>query len=388
MEIHSIHQAYYLLTLLSAGIILTLSYLLMAIRLPKTLPYLKLRKARIYFSLSYFILGSVGFCTAFFPESATAPLPLLLITSIVAAFQALLFTSTFVVFVQPGALRRRWLLIQVAAIGAGAGLVLGLYTFPSVSETLVYAAVFTLYFVQQVYYTVFFLQQHRSCVRQMEQYYDEEQQARLRWLKYSFFSALTIGLLSVFSSCSGLTVYLVFTLLYTGFYTYMFVLFYNHHLITKVVYPAVASVTARPVSEPVETALPSVQTEAEVSKDEQFKHRLEEWIARKGFLQKDLSVDDIAALLQIDRNYLRYYFRTYIHKEFRTWRADLRVAEAKRILCEHPDYSLTQVAEMVGFNHRSNLFHQFSKSTGMTLTAWRDQQQTVVFDSSLDTAEP
>ena len=348
--------------------------------MPQNIECLKFNSARRYLSLSYFILGLSGLISALLPSEACQPMEMLLVTACVASFQSLLFTSTHIVFVQPDAVRKKIVLNHFFGI-MGYSIFLGLsYQNQWLDNNGLYGAILIPYLAQQIYYVRKFHQFHHECVQQMEHYYDEEQDARLKWINYSFYGALTVGLLSLVASVSGLWMYTFFIVLYTLFYTYMVVLVYNNKLITKVILPAVNR--PKPIEEEEEPdhnqheltetmgTIPEGMTEEEYNQI--FKERLSEWIANKGYLQKDLSVDDIANTMGIDRDYLRYYFRTYIHTDFRTWRSELRIEESKRLMTDHPEYTFTRIAEIVGFNHRANFFNQFVKVEGMTPTEWRE----------------
>ena len=381
--IHTIQDTYCLLTALSSAVILTLAFLLVIVRLPNkgNKMHAKFNQARLFLALSYFILGASGAVTCFSPAHTVAPSELLFITASVAAFQALLFTATHIVFIQPSVLNRKNLLRQVFGILAAILLFNIIYLYGSLPDLLFQALIFTVYLLQQIYYTYLFRRLHRRCVRQMERYYDEEQKSRLSWINLSFYSALTVGLLSLLSSVCGLYMYVVFIVLYTFFYTYMVVLLYNNRLITEIIPPAVSDAASEPepAGQPADAAetCPTV-TVTPADCEEQYRilqEHLTVWIAEKGYQQKDLNVDDIAHMLGVSRDFLRYYFRTYVHSDFRTWRSELRIGEAKRLMVEHPDYSFTRIAEIVGFNHRSNFFNQFQKLEGMTPSEWLEQKQ-------------
>ena len=380
MQIQNIQDTYYLLNAISGVVILTLGFLLVSIRLPQDLICKKFNKARQYLALSYFILGISGIVTSMMNEKSTEPLELLLITVSVASFQSLLFTATHIVFIQPDAIRKKIVKQHLWGITACILALAFVYMGDLVNDYMLLSTILVLYLSQQFFYINKFHQLHKECVQLMEHFYDEEQEARLRWVNYSFYGALCIGLLSLIASVTGLLMYTLFIILYTAFYTYMVVLVYNNKLITKIIHPAV-----------VQTKLPEYHQEENAdheTEDKQmipegmseedynhlFKKKLEQWIADKGYLQKDLSVDDIANTLGINRDYLRYYFRTYMHSDFRTWRSELRIKEAKFLMLNYPEYTFTKIALMVGFNHRANFFNQFVKIEGMTPAEWREMK--------------
>jgi len=97
-----------------------------------------------------------------------------------------------------------------------------------------------------------------------------------------------------------------------------------------------------------------------------FQKSLENWTKEKRFSEKDIGVEEIAQSLGVDASFLRHYFRTYMHNDFRTWRSELRIREAQQILDQDPQIALSQVCETVGFNDKGNFHRQFQKITGTT----------------------
>ena len=63
----------------------------------------------------------------------------------------------------------------------------------------------------------------------------------------------------------------------------------------------------------------------------------------------------------------------YMNTNFRSWRSELRIREAERLIREHPEYSLSQIGEMTGFNHRGNFYNHFQKITGCSAADYREK---------------
>ena len=370
-----IQDVYYFLSLVSSVIILTLGILLGGVRLPAEEPWAKMRIARRYLSISYLILGSANLIEYFQRGVIDDRMMLLMVTAFVSSLQALLFTATLIVFIQPAFVNRRWVCGQLAGIGISAAVVFTANHYLDALSWWLYAFTLLLYLAQQAYYVYLFQKKYTACLQQMEEYYDEEQQYRLRWVKLSFYSALVVGLLAITSSVVGIVLYIVFIVSYTIYYAYMVLQYYNYRLWARAVVPAVNQDIAKEshaasVVYIDEAAVDHHETQAD--QDSEFKQRLESWVERKGFLEKDLSVEEIAEMLGTSREFLRYYFRTYIQSDFRTWRSELRIREAERLMQEHPEYTLSQIGELVGFNHRANFFSQFQKVTGISPSEFKD----------------
>ena len=339
-------------------IILTLGFLLSKIRLDQ---FQELRKVRFYLSLSYFILGFSGLITYFMGTDALEQALLLLITVGVASFQSLLFSLVHVVLLRATAIKRTEVIKQLSVIGLTVLILFILHFNGLVSDSVLIISAIVLYLGQQIFYVSKFDSQYQDVVSKKD-LLTEKGEVQVRSVRLSFYGALCVGLFSLLAAVGGLFLYVVFIVLYTLFYTYMVVTVYNSRFV---------SVSSCIAPKPVTIAEEDCSAGEEEYKE--VKEKLERWVAEKGYLQNDLSVDEMAALLETDRRTLRNYFRTQIKTDFRTWRAQLRIEEAKRLLISHPDSPVSQIGEMVGYNHRSNFFTQFTKITGENPTVWREE---------------
>ena len=63
---------------------------------------------------------------------------------------------------------------------------------------------------------------------------------------------------------------------------------------------------------------------------------------------------------------------TKVGIDFKTWRTQLRVEDAKKMLIENRALSTNIIAEMCGFSDRSNFHRQFVKIVGCSPKEWRD----------------
>ena len=58
--------------------------------------------------------------------------------------------------------------------------------------------------------------------------------------------------------------------------------------------------------------------------------------------------------------------------DFRTWRTQLRIEDAKVLLLEKKNVSINVVGEMAGFSDRANFYRQFVKFVGCSPKEWRE----------------
>jgi AraC-like DNA-binding protein len=101
---------------------------------------------------------------------------------------------------------------------------------------------------------------------------------------------------------------------------------------------------------------------------------LEKWVADKRYREYDKTRDDIARELRTSKDLLQLYFSTRMGVDFRTWRTNLRIEEAKTLLLENKDASINIIAEASGFSDKSNFHRQFVKIVGCSPKEWRDSE--------------
>lgn len=80
--------------------------------------------------------------------------------------------------------------------------------------------------------------------------------------------------------------------------------------------------------------------------------KLMAWIERGGYLRTTFSVKEIAEQLGMNVTQFRQYFHKVAGEDFRTWRVRKRVEHSRQLMREHPDWSVTHVAQASGFNDR------------------------------------
>ncbi|NDV82881.1 helix-turn-helix domain-containing protein [Bacteroides sp. 51] len=336
-----------------------------------------LRKSRKYLSFSYFLLGVFGFISFFLCEEAGNINMLQAFGIFISSYQALLFTTTVLTFIQPLYIKKRNVLWQIGLITVvGSILIIAFFSFSHKIYIIFFCIAWVAYLFQIICYVFLFRRKYKVLLRQLENYYDEEQKARLHWVKFCFYSATTIGLASLFVWSLGSTVHTLFVMLYTSYYAYMVVRFYNYQIDAKFLLPVITHIQQDAEAEiSIASDDPSAfryTTMVFTHKERQLQINLEQWVNEKKYLEKDKGVNEIVEELGAgDRYFLQDYFKRHMPTNFRTWRSGLRIKEAQRMISEDPDITLETVCEAVGFNHRSNFHQQFQKITGITPTEYK-----------------
>ena len=213
----------YIIMLFSASAILAVSVILLMLSVPLTGEWKNFRTVRLCLAFTCLVLSASDFVSCFAMDSNQEAQLFSTLTLIVASYQAMLFTTASLVFVQSARVHRRSVLTQLGVITAvGVSLLVSQYHFPRLFAFL-FAAAIAAYIAQIVFYTLAFRKDYMSCVEHLEAFYDEDEQGRMRWISRCFYSALAVGIVALFFCMipySSIT-YDLFVLTYTIYYVYI-----------------------------------------------------------------------------------------------------------------------------------------------------------------------
>lgn len=99
--------------------------------------------------------------------------------------------------------------------------------------------------------------------------------------------------------------------------------------------------------------------------------KLDEWVENGSYLESYDSMNEILDELGLTNEELSFYCSSVLKKKFLTWRKELRINEAKKLLLQHPDAPACHIGFAVGLFDKSNFRHQFKAIVGCTPTEWR-----------------
>ena len=112
----------------------------------------------------------------------------------------------------------------------------------------------------------------------------------------------------------------------------------------------------------------TVETE---NQNELVRQRIEQWVNARRFTNPDITISGALQEMDISATALNYYLEQHTPVDnYRRWLPYLRIEEAKRIMTEHPEYTLEAIAADCGYANKSSLSHAFKLQVGMTPTAW------------------
>ena len=230
-----------------------------------------------------------------------------------------------------------------------------------------------------IYYIIIFDKWYKHSIMLLEKYYDEDEEHKLKWIKFCFILAMLTEMFVL--------VYLFFLrgfmFIYIGFYI-LFLLYFAGNFISlngshKLLLDAFGHWTicqANKSSKNKKSARKKKKAAGTVSIDElgSVKPLLDEWVRQKRYREYDKSREEIAAEIGTSKELLNQYFAQEMGKDFRTWRTELRIEDAKALLLSDKKMSSNLIGEMVGFSDRSNFHRQFTRLVGCSPKKWRETE--------------
>ena len=250
----------------------------------------------------------------------------------------------------------------------------------------------TAFLIQSVTYIIHFDKAYKQSLKEFENYYDDDADHKLKWVRFCYVISMLTNLFVLVYVClywfldhkmAVANLYTFWYLLYMLYLTSNFLSFLGSHrlVLDAFAHKALSGQEiiriidqnrkrrARKKSEDKEDFIFQDDKEAGFIRLEKA---LDKWVADKKFREYDRTRDDIARELRTSKEMLHLYFATKLGVDFRTWRTNLRIEEAKTLLLENKDASINIIAEASGFSDKSNFHRQFVKIVGCSPKEWRD----------------
>lgn len=255
------------------------------------------------------------------------------------------------------------------------------------SRNLVLYGCVALFLMNCAVHVLLFRRVYFKCVRKIEQYYDEDDDQRLKWIKFCYvIMMLTQIFILVYMLLPGgfMKVYILWYSLFMLYFSANFISFLGSHKLMLDAF-AYKTLSGQDFKKKFDENRKRKQVKADEREDNQttltdnteaefrnLEKALAKWVEQKHFREYDRTRDQIAAELNTSKEFLHFYFVNKVGVDFRTWRTNLRIEEAKRLLLEKKDASINIIAEVSGFSDKSNFHRQFVKIVGCSPKQWRD----------------
>ena len=240
-----------------------------------------------------------------------------------------------------------------------------------------------LYIVNCIIHIVLFHRTYLRSVQKLEQYYDEEENNKMKWIRFCYIMMMLTQMFVLVYMLLPRGFMKIYTLWYVLFMVYFSANFISFLGSNKLLLDAFAykTLSGQEIMERIERRkrmkkgakeaqpLDSQITEQELNRIE---HALDKWVKEKRYREYDKTREQIAKELNTSKEMLHLFFVTRMSVDFKTWRTRLRIEEAKLLLLENQEMSINIVAELSGFSDRSNFHRQFTKIVGCSPKQWRE----------------
>jgi AraC-like DNA-binding protein len=344
------------------------------------------RIARRVMACTYLFFGLADvleYCFRTFPVDTDYIRLYRTITLVIACPQAFLFTYTLITlikvnFATAGRIRKELMLVASFVV---MNFAVYFTCTDGWFEKCFYVSVL-LYVLILMRYTRLFVRHYRVYSSEMSNFFSGQEAKRLRWINFSFYAALAIGVMALLPAMfSSLRLETPLAMVLFFFYTYFAVRFINYPLLFERIEEVVAepcvvepSVAERCAVEPCVAECESKEP-ASLSFSSEFEEKVEKWIFQKRFVQNDISIKDVSEQLATNRRHLSEYINRNKQKNFSEWINDMRINEAKILLLQHPNFTISEISTMTGFNSTSYFGQLFLKATGDTPLVWREKNR-------------
>ncbi|MDR1602770.1 MAG: helix-turn-helix domain-containing protein [Tannerella sp.] len=370
-----IHELYDTLSIVAtASLLVIFGLLFLFIAIPERPLLRNYRKARKMMACAYLFFALVNGMEYVFRDADGDNDPLTQTVTLAIAFsQAFLFTWALITLLNVQWMERRRFCRELALVLTFVVAVFAVYFVctPDCFRTALYGLLL-LYVIQLIRYTRLFTANYRQFGQQMDNYFSDSVAGRLRWVAFSFYAALTIGVLvllpELFTSDLRSLLFTVVPVWF--FYTFFGICFLNYAFRFHFIETAVEDAPTTGNPPPADNTPAAACETAFVA----IEKKLAKWVAEGQFTRQGITVDTLAAELYTNRNYLSSYINKYCKQTFRGWINELRIEEAQKLLRQHPEMSIHDVALHTGFNNKSNFGRQFLKQTSLTPKNWRKNQ--------------
>lgn len=342
-------------------------------KVPLAAEYLPYRKAKRCLAITYFIMGFNLVVYLAISSSADwkALNPYIKCTDFIFFYlEAIFFFSTFFYLLDEKYMswrnfRKGWaifLLSVVLMITSTIGV------FGKVDAWVSWFPFFIL-FVQYVLFLRRFYILYNEKRRKLENYFAEDMQQFMSWIKKSIILVILTNVLSFTTLLGGIIYNYLFQVYVISANFYIAISFINYAAMYGKLNSA--EVTDK---ERMETDTKEQKISRTDNYEQLFGEQVKRWLSEKRFLAPQLTIDDLAAEMGTNKLYMSRYINRKHGDNFSTWITKLRLEEAKSYMRENPNVKQEEVAFHSGFSSSSYFSRVFSRFESMTPAAWRKEQ--------------
>lgn len=239
-------------------------------------------------------------------------------------------------------------------------------------HTVLFILLVLFYAYKLVEYVIIFSRRYHDYERRMADFFSDDERRRLLWVKRSFFTALSIGILAfAYALFPYALINLLFTLVMTIYYVFFGIRFINYAFSFQQIETALTDTQAT-------DTLPVPQLSANpLSPTDDVKRimsRLSALMTEQHlYVKPDLTIEEVAVLVGESYRTVSAAINSCRDMNFKGWVNAYRVEEAERLIHEGylEQHTTDALAASVGFANRISFYRVFKKLTGKSPTDYR-----------------
>ena len=255
-------------------------------------------------------------------------------------------------------------LIPIVALSIA--LVAAYFVFPAVWVKIAVWLFILFYVSLLIKYTRLFIITYRECLHKLDNFFSGTEAEHLRWVNFSFYAALSIGLLALAVSLfPAIHFGIVCSAIYLLFYLYFAIRIIKYGFVYEKLEKALSDNDIQPELPKEDKNTPQTPTVKSIE------NNLKKWLDEQQYLQSAITLDDVSCYVGTNNKYLSLYINQKMNCTFREWINRLRIEEAKRLLLDYPDINISEIALLTGFATPSHFSQQFRAITRSSPSNWR-----------------
>jgi|GEM_PF-483763 len=223
------------------------------------------------------------------------------------------------------------------------------------------------YGIQLAIYISIFNRERKLHIQQIDEYFFDTSQLKLRWGTSLFYQAVAIGIVVlIFSVKPTRTGDILLTLFLPVFYGAFAVRYINFQHTLPLVMQAVEQ------DETHKKQHNGKMENTDSISDEELCRKLESLLVNESFyLVQGIVIANVATKLKVNKRTLSAYINSVYDKNFNWWINSLRIEHAKRVIDSNPELALTEVAYQSGFADSAMLCKEFKRHIGVPPSVYR-----------------
>ena len=213
--------------------------------------------------------------------------------------------------------------------------------------------------LMQVCYAKNIVNELKRMKQVLNDYFDYNQDGLLRWMQVSIVAMTVIALTAPFCIFLPPQWLIVFVALVLGSISYLWFCFMRYVMTS-------AASRIREAEGSCLTPDPSSNGEGDMKDkgNERIGQAVEQWIANGCHLRNGIRRDDVAKEMGVSSRQLSAWVNASGYDSYSKWITVLRIEEAKRLLSEHPEWSIEAIADCCGIS-RTHFYKVFKDETNL-----------------------